>query len=190
MKKYKLCNSISDDFMYVYSPNCKSYKEFTIKDDCIKNSYNEELKDWDYISIVTKEKYTAETTIITKCLFKSFGAPLIVFTDDVFEGESERLTYGHHYEVVAYENGINVWSIVPWRENTARPIKATLIATAEFPVKADIIFELSVTIKKGKLIINLCDHILEATDNKIPESFYVGITACEGENEFAEFVIK
>lgn len=189
MRKYKLCKSISDDFMYVYSPACKAYKEFVVEDDCIHNSFNEEINDWDYISIVTKDKYTSGVTVKTKCAFEKFGAPLIVFTDDIFEGKDGRPTYGHHFEIVAYEDGINIWSIVPWWERTERPIKSERIGFIEFPVDANALVELEVKIEKGKIIATLCGKTVDVEYSSIPEEFHVGITACEGVNKFTEFVI-
>ena len=189
MKKYELCKTVSDDFMYVYSPICKEYKKFITEDDCIRNSYNEGLQDWDYISIVTKEKYSAGTTVTTKCSFDKFGAPLIVFTDDIFEDEKGIPTYGHHYEIVAYEEGINIWSIVPWPDRVERPIKPTKIAFLQFPVEADTLLDLEVIIEKGKITAKMCGQVVEVEDSEIPESFHVGITACEGVNKFTELTI-
>ena len=190
MKKYDLCKSVSDDFMYVYSPVCKEYKEFIVEEDCIRNSYNEALQDWDYISIVTKDKYTSGTKVTTKCSFDKFGAPLIVFTDDISPDDNGIPTYGHHYEIVAYENGINIWSIVPWPERVERPIKPTKIAFLEFPVKENTLLDLEVTVEKGKIIAKLCDRVVEVEDSQIPESFHIGITACEGVNKFTVLTIE
>ena len=189
MKKYHL-NCVSEDFMYVYSPICKVFKEFIAEDECIKNSYNDDIKDWDYISIVTKDKYSSGTTVSTVCSFDKYGAPLIVFTDDIVNDENGIRRYGHHYEVVAYENGINIWSIVPWHERGERPIKPTKIAFLEFPVKEDDFFELKVKVDSDKITVNMCGQTLEVNDAQIPEEFHIGITACEGVNKFREFTIE
>ena len=53
---------IEDKFIYVYSPASKSKKKFVQKEKCIENTYNEEIKDFDYISIITKEKYNDGVT--------------------------------------------------------------------------------------------------------------------------------
>jgi hypothetical protein len=50
--------------------------------------------------------------------------------------------------------------------------------------------ELEVEIEKGKITAKLCGKTIVAEDSEIPESFHVGITACEGENTFSEFIIE
>ena len=190
MKKYQFAKGISNDFMYVYSPICKAFKEFITEDDCIRNSYNEDIKDWDYISIVTKEKYPQGVTIATTCSFDKYGAPLIVFGNDITKDENGRLRYGHHFEVVAYENGVNIWSIVPWPEREERPIKPTKIAFMEFPVDAGEYIDLEVKIADNKITVNMCGKTLEVEDKEIPAEFHVGITACEGVNKFTQLTIQ
>ena len=49
--------NLEEKFIYITSPASKSKNKFIQKEDCIENSYNEEIKDYDYISIITKEKY-------------------------------------------------------------------------------------------------------------------------------------
>lgn len=189
MKSYIFKRGVSDDFMYVYSPNCKAYKEFTIRDGCICNGYNGEINDWDYISIVTKEKYSQGTIIKTKCSFEKYGAPLIVFSDDISKVDGV-LKYGHHYEVVAYENGINIWSIDPMPENPERPIKTKKIGFIEFSINAGDIIELEVKIGENKIMASIGEYKIEAEDERVPSNFHVGITACEGKNFFTELTIQ
>ena len=107
---------MEDKFIYVSSPASKSKNKFIQKEDYMENSYNEEIKDYDYISIITKEKYNDGVTVRVKCSFDKFGAPLIVYTDDYKQLEDGSYQYGLHFEVVAYENGCNVWHIVPGKE--------------------------------------------------------------------------
>ena len=47
----------------------------------------------------------------TRCSFDSFGAPLIVLSDDILTNDKGEWQFGIHYEVVLYEQGINVWEI-------------------------------------------------------------------------------
>ena len=191
MKKYDFSKGCwnSDDFMYVYSPICKAYKEFIQHHDCISNSYNEEIKDWDYISIVTKEKYPVGTKVSTRCNFDKYGAPIIVFTDDLLERHG-RCEYGLHFEVVGYEDGFNIWHIGPWYENEKRPIKPTKICFEEFKIADESIIDISVEFmnKAIRVSVNGVEALVENED--LPESFHVGITACEGVNKFFDLVIE
>ena len=178
---------LEDKFIYVSSPASKSKNKFIQKENCIENSYNKEIKDFDYISIITKEKYGDDVTVKVKCSFDKFGAPLLVFTDDYKTLEDESYQYGLHFEVVAYENGCNVWHIVPGKGKS--PIDVAKVNSMEFAIEEKSMIEMEVTIKEKKLYIRVNDKTLIAEHEDIPEKMHVGITACEGINRFYEFKI-
>ncbi len=180
----------NNDFIYVYSPASKAYKEFIQEQSCIVNSFNEEINDFDYISMVTKGKYTHGVKISTKCSFEKYGAPLIVLTNDISKNLRGESIYGTHFEIVPYENGCNVWKIVSAPERVSRPIISTALVRMEFKVEAKIIIDLGVEVKEKSLLIRVNDTEFQVENNDIPESFQVGITACEGINRFFELVIE
>ena len=181
--------NIENEFFYTYSPVCKEYKKFTYEESCIKNLRSDEIDDYEYISILSKEKLSEGDVIHAKCSFEKFGAPLIVISDDVRDcGKVKK--YGLHFEVVAWEKGCNVWHIVPWPERRERPIKSTLIATKEFAVEGGSICDIAVSIKNKQLFIKINGYELEVAHKDLPETFYAGITACEGINRFYEVVIE
>lgn len=193
MKKEYILSSpsaIEKDFMYVFSPNSKSFVPFTFENGQAVNRYDESLKDYEYISIVSKKKYSDGVTLRTKCSFDSFGAPLIVLSDDISEDENGRNMYGLHFEVVAYEKGCNVWHIVPFPERTERPIKSTKIAFSTFSIPEKSEIDLSVTVKDGKLYIDVNGEKLVAESPDLPKEFHIGITACEGINRFSSITIE
>lgn len=174
---------LEDIFIYVSSPAVKSKNKFIQKEECIENSYNEEIKDYDYISIVTNEKYNDGVTIKVKCSFDKFGAPLIVFTNDYKMLEDGTLQYGLHFEVVAYENGCNVWHIVPGKDEK-NTIEVTKVGSKEFAIADKSIIDMAVTIKEKKLFIRVNDESFVAEHEDIPSQMHIGITACEGINRF------
>ena len=139
---------------------------------------------------VTKEKYSDGVTIKTKCSFDKFGAPLIVLTDDIQPDEQGKNRYGLHFEVVAYEKGCNVWHIVPFPERKERPIKPTKIAFSTFDIPEKSEIDLSVTVKNGKLEIEINGEKLIAESHDLPKEFHIGITACEGINRFSSITIE
>ena len=181
--------NLEEKFIYITSPASKSKNKFIQKEDSIENSYNEEIKDYDYISIITKEKYSDGVTIRVKCSFDKFGAPLIVFTDDYKQTEDGGYQYGLHFEVVAYENGCNVWHIVPGKEGK-NPIDVTKVDSREFAIADKSMIDMEVTIKDKKLIIRVNDETFVAEHKEIPKQMHVGITACEGVNQFYEFEVE
>ena len=91
--------SIENDFDYVFSPCSKTFVPFTFEDGQAVNRYDENIRDYEYISIVTKEKYSDGVTIKTECSFDKYGAPLIVLTDDIQPDEQGKNRYGLHFEV-------------------------------------------------------------------------------------------
>ena len=181
--------NLEDEFIYVSSPASKSKKKFVQKENCIENTYNEEIKDFDYVSIITKEKYNNGVTVRVKCSFDTFGAPLIVITDDYKTLENGSYQYGLHFEVVAYENGCNVWHIVPGKEEK-NPIDVTKVNAIEFPIEDKSMIDMEVTIKSQKLYIRVNDQSFMAKHEEIPNQMHVGITACEGINQFYEFEVE
>lgn len=181
--------NLEEKFIYITSPASKSKNEFIQKEDFIENSYNEKIKDYDYISVITKEKYGDGVTIRVKCSFDKFGAPLIVFTDDYKQLEDGGYQYGLHFEVVAYENGCNVWHIVPGKEEK-NPIDVTKVDSREFAIADKSVIDMEVTIKDKKLFIRVNDETFVAEHKEIPKQMHVGITACEGVNQFYEFEIE
>ena len=181
--------NLEDKFVYVSSPASKSKKKFVQKENCIENTYNEEIKDFDYISIIAKEKYNDGVTISVKCSFDTFGAPLIVLTDDYKSLEDGSYQYGLHFEVVAYENGCNVWHIVPGKEEK-NPIDVTKVNAIEFPIEDKSIIDMEVTIRDKKMFIRVNDQSFVAEHEEIPNQMHVGITACEGINQFYEFEVE
>lgn len=192
MKERFLLNEqlvLEDKFLYVASPASKSKNKFIQKADCIENSYNEDIQDYDYISMITKEKYSDGVTVRVKCSFEKFGAPLIVITDDFQQMSDGSFRYGLHFEVVAYENGCNVWHIVPGKEGK-NPIDVTKVNCMEFSVKDQSIINMEVKIQNKQLMVRINDKTMIAKHEDIPSQMHIGITACEGINQFYELEIE
>ena len=182
------------DFDYAYSLLPKEHKKFDLREDCIANYKEGKPEEFAYVSIITKKKYKAGVTFSTKCSFEKFGAPLIVFTNDVSPDEKGTLIYGLHFEVVAWEKGCNIWHIVP-NPGAERPIKSSRIAFSEFSIAENEISEISVTVRKQngrpcRLEVSINGHNFGCENADIPEEFHIGITACEGANKFYEFKIE
>ena len=127
----------------------------------------------------------------TECSFEKFGAPLIVFSDDIQVNEKGEWIYGKHFEVVAYEEGINIWKIVPFPENVDRPIKPTLLASKKFAIADNSRITIKVQVVGGFIKTWVNGEFLEIEENDLPkDELWVGITACEGINRFYSFGIE
>jgi len=177
-----------DDFTYTCSPRWKDHKEFIQKDGYITNDYGDGKLY--YISLLTNKKYKKGTKIYARCSFKSFGAPLIVLSDDVAPNEEGEMYYGLHFEAVAWFKGLNVWRVIPSPERPLLQVHSTLLNASEFTIEDESMVEIEVTVEEKTLLIDINGHKLTVENDEIPESFRVGITACEGLNRFYELTIE
>ena len=177
-----------NDFRYAYSPACFDRVSFRQEDNSIVNAKGKSLFGYEYISILDKDSHKTGVIAKTECSFEKFGAPLIVFSDDITGNEKGEWIYGKHFEVVAYEEGINIWKIVPDPSRVERPIRATLLASKKFAIDADsqITIETEITETHIKSTVN--GEYLEVEVEDLPKrDFWIGITACEGINRFYSF---
>ena len=190
MKKYIFKKGAWDEneFFYAYAPHADTFTKFTQCDDFIMNRKNEKGDD-DYISMVTKEKYGIGTKVSTVCNFDTYGAPLIVFSNE-FEERNNLTFYKLHFEVVAWENGCNVWHILPYWERKEKPIINTKIAAIPFKIEDKSKINMSVTFLEGKIECEVNGTKFTVENPDIPKEFHVGVTACEGINRFWEFTIE
>lgn len=182
---------LTKDFTYVYSPAARSHTGFDVEENCVVNRKNTALDGqeypYDYVSIVTKKTCKTGVVVKTDCSFEDFGAPLIVLSGDIQKVNGENY-YGEHFEVVAYEDGINVWHIVPSEE--AGNVVPTLIAEAHFPVAAGKTVTLTVGVNGKTLYAEMLGQKLSVSHDRLPETFQIGVTACENVNRFYNFVIE
>ena len=181
---------IRENFNYAYSPHAKRGSTFRQYQSCVSNFAPENKNEFEYVSIISKKRYGEGTIASAKCAFGKFGAPLIVFTDDMTDDGDGWKLYGLHFEVVAYEGGCNVWHIVPDPSNEKRPIKPTRIGAAEFEILPDELIDICVKFGHKKISITINGNSFDVANEDFPERFNVGITACEGPNEFFEFTIE
>lgn len=171
------------DFQYVYSPKFAPTPRFVQEDGCLVNRGDPATGHYDYVSMVTARKFRAGTVLSTRCSFVKYGAPLIVLTNDIRKGKNGELRYGRHMEIVAYEGGVNVWSLEP----LANDVHPTNLLRQKFSVSAGKIIHLTVCPQKGKLDISLDGNSFSVKADCVPDEFYAGITACEGINRFYDF---
>lgn len=180
-----------DEWRYVTTALHPDVTPFS-QDACsISNTYyDEEENKPQYISMLYKDELMANFTVSTKCSFKSYGAPIIVISDEPEVMENGTLRYGLHIEVVLYQNGINLWHI-DGKNNIIDQI-----VREEFPVEANCIRKMTVNIDLDKnwIIVKLDGekgrHIIPWPKLSEFKKFYAGITACEGIDSFYDFEVE
>lgn len=178
-------------FFYAYSPICKEYAIFRQEENCIVNAEGNSTFGYEYISILEKTPHSGTVAVETECLFEKFGAPIIVFTNDLRVDENGHSIYNKHFEVVAYEDGINIWHIVPCPEKVEYPVDPTLLASKKFSIDANSLIQMKVVIEKDCIKAWVNGEYLEVPVDDLPQdTFWVGITACEGINRFYNLIVE
>lgn len=192
MKIYKFTNKkrFNKDFVYVTSPIAQINTEFDEEENCLLNRANPDIKvgaKFDYISVVNKNKVSSNTAISAVCSFEDYGAPALVFSDDIVDVNGVK-TYGVHYEIVGYYEGINVWYLYPTgdREN---PLKYEMIASWKVPIGCNEKFTISAKIVGKDIYVYYNNKEYKVSHQSVPNEFYVGFTACEGIDRFFSFKI-
>lgn len=176
------------EFFYCYSPQAKARIELECDGCCLKNGFNESTGDYDYLTAITYKKYGCGTVISAECDFDHFGAPMLVITNDIWESDGSKLL-GLHFEVVAYNDGCNVWHIER-DDSSARGIKAKKIMHDGFKISDGELVKMTVRILEGELLININGHSSAVRCENFPRQFYVGFTAGEGVNRFYNFSVS
>lgn len=172
------------DFEYAYSLVANSFNKFTEQKDHLSNGFNNEINGYDYISIVHKQKHAVGVKASADCSFDNYGAPLITFANSLWTDENGFLRYGDHYEVVAYENGCNVWYITEAPKGSPRPFKVENCIRLRFKIEEKSRVSLSVKACDKMLSIEVNEASFDIPAPYLAKDMYVGITACEGINRF------
>ena len=189
-------NGIGNDFDYALSPLYHECPKFRQYDDFIGNydmgdtSEKASIFDYDYISLISKKKYKSGVKFSLKCSFEKFGAPLLVLGNEISERENGIKEYGLHFEIVAFERGCNVWHLIPFPEQTKRPMKALKTGFSEFKLEGGEMIDITCEVKGKFLHINVNGNEFVCGDPCIPEEFHIGFTACEGRNNFYSLTIE
>lgn len=191
-KIYDLTKGVNEtQFLYCYGPAVKAYNKFFVEDgNCIRNDFNPELGDFDYTSFISREKYGVGAKIYTEFKFEKRGAPLVVLGDDIRKNATGVPVYGTHFEVIGFEDGCNVWYLIPRPDRPERPVEPVLIGKLRFPIPNMSVVKLTVEILEKGFSIEINGEKLTVTHPSIPSELHVGLTACEGINRFYAFEIE
>jgi hypothetical protein len=143
-----------------------------------------------YASMVYNKKFEAKAAISSVMSFDHLMAPLIVIAPHLGQDAKGRPEFREHHEVVLYNEGINVWH---YTFEGGKP-QWHLAAFLRAPFEAKKKHELTVTLEKRRgqvqMDIYCGGHHFGYQDETLPESFYTGITACEGRNRFYNFKVR
>ncbi len=186
----------SDEWQIVRSPRWNDVSHWVQYADHIANFMPPDLRPEDmqmgrdrtgesYISMLLKTPVAGEVKISTTCAFDERMAPLLVFARELGEVHHE------HIEVVLYDKGVNLW------HHFYRDSKPSwkLISFLDLDLKTGEKYQLSAQLicrNKGKFLLMGCnEHTFGCRiADDWPETYYVGLTACEGRNRFYDFTLS
>ena len=143
-----------------------------------------------YTSMVLNRKFSGDVTVSSTMEFAHRMAPMIVVASDLGADAVGRAEHREHYEIVIYDEGVNVWRH-SFRDGKPSWVKA---ADAQFELTPNVKHRLEVSIARSaegkRMLVSVAGHELEYVDDSLPDEFYVGITGCEGVNRFYDFDVR
>jgi len=140
-----------------------------------------------HTSMVYRTPLRGDFTAASTMAFQYHMAPLITIAPSL--ADSPRPThqqYQESYEVVLWNEGINVWH--QWLQEGK--VQWELIAYAKFPLQASMRYTLKVRKHGQTLEFTVGEHTFGVLLHKPWEQCYVGITGCEGSNRFYDFSLQ
>jgi len=143
-----------------------------------------------YTSMVLKAPISGSHAVTATMMFEYQMAPLIVIAPELGRSASGAPEYREHYEIVLYDQGINVW--YHYFKNGKPEWKLAAFLKAPFKPRTPYCLEVKIDYRPaGTSLTVTCDRrTFGFLDNTFPGSYYVGITGCEGVNSFYDFTIK
>ena len=184
------------DWIQVKSPRWEYIGTWVQKEDHIQNTVpegltpEEQLRALNFSSMVYKEPVAGNATISATMLFEYKMAPELVLANAVDKNEKGHPQYSEYWEIVLYNEGLNVWhhQIVDgkpfWRR--AAFVTAAFEPNTKYTLEATVQFT-----KKCPLLTVTCNGVkFGCMLPELKKGFYAGITGCEGVNRFYDFRLK
>lgn len=142
-----------------------------------------------FASLMLNRKFTGNATIRSKMSFDHRMAPLIVIAPELGKGKDGQHEFREHFEIVLFDEGINIWRHM-YKDGKASWYKAAWL-NAKFEPKK--VYELEVQLRYTKFGCTMtvrCDgKECGYSEANLPRTWYAGITACEGRNRFYDFQV-
>ena len=177
------------EFTQAYSFRFTETPDFTQYSDCISTAVNKNHREgFDNISLLSKEKYTKGVKAKLRCAFDGLGCPEIIIVERADNCEDGAVRYGACFEVVLWKNGVNVWRHYMDDEDHRCYWHKRLGLT--MPVAEKDIHDLEVEIIENYILFSVDGVGIKLRTEDLPESFHVGITACEGIARLYEMQIE
>ena len=189
----------SNDWVLVKSRRLDYFHGFVQREEWIENECppvsGEEIHKMHfndvYSAMVLKDRVEAGQTVSSTMSFDWRMAPLIVIAEKLDKSETGVPTFGDHWEIVLFVDGLNVW------RHSTKDGKPSVYRAAYLKVPLDkgTRYNLEVKVAKQRngmkeMTVRCGGYEIGYVDNDLPDSFYAGIIGCEGRNRFYDFKVK
>ena len=189
----------TNDWTVVKSPRWNYCHGFVQKADGIENEcpdlpgsviFKEHASDV-YSAMVHRARTGLGATVSSTMQFDNRMAPLLVLAEYLDKAADGTPQFGEHWEVVLYDQGLNVWHHYLKDGKPAWYRAAFLNA----PFAPNTPYRLEVRIARThrgqkEMTVSCGGHAFGFVSESLPESFQAGIIGCEGRNRFHDFGIR
>ncbi|MBE6367299.1 MAG: hypothetical protein E7052_05250 [Lentisphaerae bacterium] len=142
-----------------------------------------------YAALLCKKPLSGNCEIKAEMSFDYRMAPSIVIAEKPGTAANGHPEFRTHYEIVLFDQGINVWR--HWFKDGKQVWRKVGYLNARF--LPNVKYEMEVDIKftgRGPVMeVSVGDKKFGFIDDLLPREYYAGIIACEGINRFYEFEI-
>ena len=178
-----------NDLIPVHCPQSKAFVPLIEDENGVGCGFNTSIGDYDYTTVISKEKYSTGTILSAKFTFSGVAAPLLVISGEIGTTGSIPLLE-LFFEVVAWRNGCNIWRLDHAPENKERPFISTKLLCNEFSLAENVEHEMKAKFSAKNIEVWLDGYHFFIYNPDLPEKFHAGFTACEGDCRFTEFSIE
>lgn len=172
--------------------------------DCIMNANDPAWSDEDlfrhhqadvFSSLVLTNRFRGDISFSSRMSFDHRMAPALVVAGDLAADSQGRIAFRDLYEIVLYDEGINVWR---HRRPKAGKAEIEKVAYTKHAFKRRTQYELGVVVRRrrvsgGRLTTDVrvsADGVTVGfCDDTVPEAFHVGLIGSEGRCRFYDFKV-
>lgn len=143
-----------------------------------------------YAAMIYKNPVRGSSKIKCEMSFDYRMAPSIVIAEKVGASDKGFPEFRTHYEVVLYDQGLNIWR--HWFVNGKQVWRKIGSMKAKFlpKVKYEMEVEIKFTRRGPVITVEVDDREFSIMDDLMFKEYYVGIVAAEGVNRFYDFEIE
>lgn len=180
MKKISFANkNWTEELQEAYSYRFTETSHFKQAEDHITTAVNAQHREgFDNISLITRRAYSGGVRISLRCAFDGRGCPEIILVKKPERCDDGVVRYGECFEVVLWENGVNVWR--HYMDETDHRCYWHKRLGLTLQVAEKDLHQLDVEIMEDYIFFSVDGVCAKLLTEDLFEQFYVGLTACEG----------